>query len=108
MAVDLINKILGLLTKILREPSSRKETVQEIERYYGGISFVDQRSIRRDVLDILDELVYDLGFYVADPAMRAQDPSYYGDERLVKEVESALLLLSQVGVAAPHRGLDAK
>ena len=73
--------------------------VKELERYYDGISFVDRRSIRHDVLAILDEVASDLAFYVADPDLRAQDPSYYGDERLVKEVESTLRLLSQVGIA---------
>ena len=100
--MDPIEKILGLLTKILRDPLSRKHTVNEFERYYAGM--VVRRSIRRDVLDVLDELVSDLGFYVADPATRAEDPSYYGDERLVKEVESTLQLLSQVGIVVPQEG----
>ncbi|QHO74504.1 hypothetical protein ACH79_19490 [Bradyrhizobium sp. CCBAU 051011] len=96
-----IDEIRGLLTKILREPSSRKETVKEFERYYGGIGTIARRSIGGDVLDILDDLVYDLAFYVPDPATRAQDPSYYGDERLVKEVDVALRLLSQAGIVVP-------
>ncbi|XSC42085.1 hypothetical protein ACF1BQ_026340 [Bradyrhizobium sp. RDT10] len=100
--MDPIEKILGLLTKILRDPSSRKQTVKEFERYYAGIAV--RRSIRHDALDILDELVSDLGFYVADPAIRAEDPSYYGDERLVKEVESTLRLLSHVGIVVPQEG----
>jgi hypothetical protein len=102
--VDPIDKILGLLTKILRDPSSRKETVKEFERYYTGIGIVVRPSIRCDVLDILDDLAWDLAFYVADPTMRAEDSSYYGDERLVKEVESSLRLLSQIGVALPQGG----
>ena len=97
--MDRIDEMVGLLTNIMREPSSRKERVEEFERCYDGISFVDRRSIRRDVLGILDDLAHDLAFYVADPAIRAQDPSYYGDERLLKEVESTLRLLSQAGVA---------
>jgi hypothetical protein len=104
-----IDKILGLLTKVLRDPSSRKETVKEFERYYTGIGIVVRRSIRRDVLDILDELVWDLAFYVADPAMRAEDPSYYGDERLVEEIESTLRSLAKAGVIVREEGgTDAK
>ena len=102
--VNPMDKILGLLTNILRESSSRKEVVKEFERYYHGIGVVVRRSIRHDVLDILDELVCDLGFYVADPAVRAQDPSYFGDERLVREVESTLRLLSQAGIIVPQEG----
>jgi hypothetical protein len=102
--VNPIDKILGLLTKVLRESSSRKETVKEFKQYYHGIEVVVRRSIQHDVLDILDELVYDLGFYVADPAVRAQDPSYFGDERLLREVESTLRLLSQAGIIVPQEG----
>ena len=102
--MDPIDNMIGLLAKILREPSSRKETVKEFTQVYRSISAVARRSLRRDVLDILNELSYDLGYYVADPAMRAQDPSYYGDERLVKEVESTLRLLSQIGLAVPPGG----
>jgi hypothetical protein len=98
--VNPIDEILWLLTKISREPSSRKETVKEFGRYYGGIGTIARRSIGHDVLEILDDLVFDLAFYVADPATRAQDPSYYGDERLVKEIDAALRLLSQAGIIA--------
>jgi hypothetical protein len=76
--------------------------MKEFERYYDRI--VVRRSIRHEVLEILDDLVCDLAFYVADPAARAQDPSYYGDERLVKEVESTLRLLSHVGIVVPQAG----
>jgi hypothetical protein len=100
--VDPIDQILGLLSKILRDPPSRKETVREFEQYYDRTAV--RGSIRREVLDILDELAYDLNFYVADPASRAQDPGYYGDERLMREIESTLRLLSQVGVIVPQRG----
>jgi hypothetical protein len=102
--VDPIDNMLGRLTKVLREPSSRKETVKEFERCYGGISMAARRSLRREVLDILDELSCELAYYVSDPAMRAQDPSYYGDERLVKEVESTLPLLSRIGLAVTQGG----
>jgi hypothetical protein len=93
-----IEHIAGLLTGILRDQSSRKESVKQFERYYAGLGVVSRRSIRPDVLNILDELAYDLAFYVADPALRNQDPSYYGDERLVKEVETTLRLLSHAQV----------
>jgi hypothetical protein len=104
-----IDKVLGLLTKVLRDPSSRKETVNEFERYYTDIGIVVRRSIRRDVKDILDDLAWDLAFYVADLAMRAEDPSYYGDERLVEEIESTLRSLAKVGVIVRKEGgTDAK
>jgi len=98
--VDAIDQIVRLLIKILRHPSSREVTVAEFEKYLCKIEV--RRSIPGNVLDILGELNYDLGFYVADPVMRAQDPSYFGDERLVEEVESTLELLSQAGVIVPR------
>lgn len=40
--------------------------------------------------EILRDLAWDLSFYDSDPRARAEDPSYYGEERLKTEIEEAL------------------
>lgn len=40
--------------------------------------------------EILSELAYDLDFYEPDEALRREDSSYYGDERLEEEIKSTL------------------
>lgn len=46
--------------------------------------------------DILSEFACDLDFYVADPAMREEDPSYYGEERLNQVIVEVIRKLDQI------------
>jgi hypothetical protein len=96
--MDVLQKVLGFLYAALRNHLSREESVDHFLRCY----FDNEREIKRLVgqgaFDILGELAYDLNFFVADPARRAEDPSYYGDERLEKEIKVALRRLSEAGV----------
>ncbi len=50
------------------------------------------------VWTILSALAYDLDFYVPDAAARAQDPSYYGDDRAEEEIRSALKKLQEIDI----------
>jgi hypothetical protein len=100
--MDTLEKMLGLLTKALRNTSSRKETVNEFLRCYFENELPIQRSVGPEAFDILGDLFVDLHYFVADPALRAADPSYYGDERLEQEIGTALRLLSQLGIAVPE------
>ncbi|HWX83150.1 MAG TPA: hypothetical protein VNZ48_06075 [Xanthobacteraceae bacterium] len=99
--MDALEKILGLLAKALRETSSRKETIDEYLRCYSESALLIKRSIGQDADDVLGDLFVDLNYFVADPATRAQDSSYFGDERLEREIRAALHRLSELGIAAP-------
>jgi hypothetical protein len=101
--MDALEKMLGLLTNALRDSFSRETIVVEFLQCYFENELFIMRSVGQDAVDILAELAWDLNFYVADPARRAQDPSYYGDERLVSEIAAALRRLSQVGVTIRDR-----
>jgi hypothetical protein len=96
--MDTLEKILELLAKALRDPSFRKETVHEILRYYFKNELLIKRSVPEDAYETLGDLAYDLNYFVAEPARRAEDPSYYGDERLEQEIRTALQRLSLLGV----------
>ena len=41
-------------------------------------------------VETLGDLAYDLEYYVADPIARAEDPSYFGEERAIEEINNAL------------------
>lgn len=43
-----------------------------------------------DAAEVLRDLAYDLDFYVPDAEMRAEDPSYYGADRAIEEITTAL------------------
>ena len=99
--MNTLEEMLGFLVAALREPLSRKESVAAFLRCFFKTQLDVERSIGRNATDILDELAYDLNFFVADPNVRAESPSYYGDERLVSEISGAVRRLSEVGVAVP-------
>ncbi len=44
--------------------------------------------------NLLNDLALDLDYFVANPAWRAEDPSYFGEGRLIEEVREALTLLT--------------
>ena len=99
--MDALEKMLGLLARALRDTSSRKETVDEYLRCYHENELLIKRSIGQDAYDVLADLFVDLNYFVADPARRAEDSSYYGDERLEHEIRTVLRRLSELGIAVP-------
>jgi hypothetical protein len=98
-SLTVLEKMLGLLAKALRDPLSRKETVDEFLQCYFENQLLIKRSIGQDAYDIFGDLNFDLHFFVADPAWRAQDSSYYGDERLEQQIGTALQRLARLGIA---------
>jgi hypothetical protein len=46
-------------------------------------------------------MAYDLDFFEDDPVARAQDPSFYGHERLEEEITEGFRRLSLYGIAIP-------
>jgi len=98
-----LEKMLELLVRALRDPLSRKDTVRKFQLGFWGSQQSLKGSIGDDVYDLLADLAYDLDFFEADPIVRAGDCSYYGHERLEREIETALRRLSQVGIAVPDR-----
>jgi hypothetical protein len=98
-----LEDIVRLLVRALRDLPSRKEAVREFMSWYGKRGLPAAPAMREGVMEIFTELNLDLSFYEPDPSWRAQDPSYFGDDRLMKEIEVALRQLSEVGIAIPGR-----
>lgn len=84
-----IAEVTGLLGSILAGPEERTRGISEFQEFVFN---ADQSSndFTADEWVILRDLAHDLDYYVSDPALRSEDPSYYGDERLVLEVQQAL------------------
>jgi hypothetical protein len=99
--MDHLEKTLGYLVKASRCPPSRKENVDAFLQYFFRNQSALVPLIGRNAVDIVDELAYDLTYFVADPKLRAEDPSYYGDERLIREIQETFYRLSKVGVPTP-------
>jgi hypothetical protein len=73
---------MEMLEKILKEKQNRKQLIKQFQEHVWHHDALQNK--------ILSELAYDLDFYEPDATLRAQDPSYYGDEQLEEEVKSAL------------------
>jgi len=64
----------------------RKELINEFqEQVWNGEINTDNPAF-----EILSELAHDLDFYEPDENLRKEDSVYYGDEKLMQEISSAL------------------
>jgi hypothetical protein len=77
---------MEILKKILQDKQNRIGLIKEL-----------QKAIWNDdnANEILSELAYDLDFYEPHEERRKEDASYYGDERLEKEIKTAMKKLKR-------------
>lgn len=73
--------MIELLKKIIEDKINRRQYIDEFQ----NIVWNDENSS-----ELFADLALDLDYYEKDEKLRAQDPSYYGDERLEKEVNEVL------------------
>ena len=73
---------MEILQQILRDKSNRKQLIKEFQQQVWHNEDLGN--------EILSELAYDLDFYEPDSALRAEDASYYGDDKLEQEIKSVL------------------
>lgn len=69
-------KVIAMIESALRAQGSLSERVAAIRR------FVDTVDDEGPEWEIARDLVWDLAFYEPDPIPRAEDGSFYGDDRL--------------------------
>jgi hypothetical protein len=83
-----MEKFISMIKQILYdEKHSKKENVFNLIEI---INNYNHDTLEDDFSDILVELSQDLEYYVADPKLRREDPSYYGEEKLEKLLKEAL------------------
>lgn len=83
-----LGSLISTLEKILRLPSS--ERLEEIQALQSLIWSADELSMPAGLEEVLRDLAFDLDFYEPDSSLRAEDPSYYGEDRLASEIRTAL------------------
>lgn len=87
-------KVTQLIYSLLKD-KDKKSAIKNIQDFVfdnEDFSKLDER-----IQDVLSELAYDLDFYVSDVDKRKEIPSYYGEERLSEEIESAVKKLNDLG-----------
>ncbi|MBA3987160.1 MAG: hypothetical protein H0X63_11450 [Flavobacteriales bacterium] len=83
---------MKILNDIIQHEKERKSLISEFqEEVWNG----DAYEAKGNELEILKDLAYDLDYYQSDPLMRKEEPSYYGNDRLEKEIKEVLRKLSK-------------
>ena len=83
--MDLNKEIMELLDAALTSPELLAVLIPNIQQSIWH----DESDKETPGLQILRDLAYDLEYYVSDPDMRKEDPSYYGPERALEEIRVA-------------------
>jgi hypothetical protein len=81
------SQLLVLLREAVAEPVKLPTLVPKFQElvWHSEISYPSELAD-----ETMRDLAYDLDFYVADPKQRAEDSSYFGEERALAEIRSAL------------------
>lgn len=84
-------QLLNKLNLIIKEKNNRKKLIEEFQQ---SIWDSDSNNIE---YEILSELAYDLDYYEPNEQSRKEHSSYYGEEHLIKEIESAINKIKSIG-----------
>ena len=81
--IELISYLQSILE--VQQPNRTKLIKEFQDEVWNDESIQDEK-----LNEILSELAYDLDFYEPNEEWRKESISYYGDERLEKEIKSAI------------------
>ncbi len=84
--------VIALLVQTAEEQRERDRRIREFQDFVFD-SANPPAGFSEGDWEILADLAYDLDFYESDPGKRREDPSYYGDERLVRDIRESLAKL---------------
>lgn len=79
---------MEILEKILNDKANRKQLISEFQEFVWNDDNANE---------LLSQLAYDLDFYEPNEDLQKEDQSYYGDERLEKEIKSVIQKLKEQG-----------
>ena len=86
---------VAILDAALRDPIVLEASIRRFQSLVWDTPEADVVVDSREE-EVLRDLAYDLEYFVADPKARAEDPSYFGPERAMSEIEAALAKLAAV------------
>jgi len=95
-----IEELVQLLVDALDQGERRAASVHRFQNLVFDAKVLETSP---EVSRLLRDLAYDLSFFVANPAHRKEDPSYYGYQRLESEIGQALHQLRNLGITIPDR-----
>jgi hypothetical protein len=84
-----LSEVLGSLRAATREPAKLPEAIRALQAMVWK-SKGWKSGLPEEVVETLADLAYDLDFYEPDAAARAQDGSYFAEDRALEEIADAL------------------
>jgi|NGEPerStandDraft_6_1074524.scaffolds.fasta_scaffold89657_1 hypothetical protein len=83
---DLV-QVLNLLKEAVVDSSKLR---MNIPKFQEAIWSSEIQFPSKGVEDILGDLAYDLDYFEADPRIRSEDKSFFGEEKALDEIRAAL------------------
>ena len=90
-----IPELIQILKNTIERPVS---LVKNIERFQTIVWHSEHGELGGSPKEqeVLGELAYDLDFYVANKKDRAEDPSYFGEDKAIDKIRQALINLDKI------------
>ena len=84
MTEPILEILESMIRRALIEPEKRLTLGDDIRSCIEGVD------ADTGIWRVVRDLAWDLEFYVPEPVRRSEDASYYGDDRIVEELQRAL------------------
>ncbi|MEI8366367.1 MAG: hypothetical protein WCF65_08100 [Parachlamydiaceae bacterium] len=85
------DQLIKILYSIIKENYNKSELIEDFQQ---SVWNSDTETVEHE---IFNELAYDLDYYEPNEQLRKENSSYYGEERLIKEIESAINKIKRSG-----------
>jgi hypothetical protein len=98
MEIPLLKKLVANLVNAQRDPKFLASEIEKFSSTFYHAPEDEDAAFPKPIFDVLADLAMDLEHYVADPKARAEDPSYFGDEKAMEKIKAALKRLKDLGI----------
>ena len=86
-----LNDIYKKLEKIITDKESRPKEI----KFFQTLIWENDLSFCNEVDECLSDLAQDLDYYEKSDKIRKEDSSYYGETRLIQEIQSSLKIIKK-------------
>ena len=90
---------LRIIVDLLKSSEVQQKGWQsDLERLIDFLQYTNFDDLPEKVQGFLGGMLIELDLYVDNPEWRAESPAYYGEERLIENIDKALERLKELGV----------
>lgn len=81
--------LIKIMEDFLNGNIEASKFVDEYESFFIENENLIEKEVDKEVYDVLGDLITDLGYFEPHKEIRKEDPSYFGEKKLIKEVQEA-------------------